>query len=159
MPSTRIESRKLGYLFACGIATLTALATISACKDDNAADHEHGDEHGDEHNPNAMVGPLTGATCPDGSTLSYDNFGKQFMQNYCLTCHSMSVTGTARNGAPPDHNFDELASIALLKNHIDELAGSGPSATNEMMPPAIATKKPTTDERKQLSEWLACGPK
>jgi len=154
MPSTPIASRPFGYLFACGIAMLTGLSGLSACNDDDAADHGHGP---DDHN--AEVGPMTGATCPDGSTLTYDSFGKKFMQDYCLGCHSSSVKGAARNGAPDDHNFDSLAEISLLKNHIDELAGSGPEATNDIMPPAQVTKKPTLEERKKLSEWLACGPK
>lgn len=158
MPSTRIVNRRLGYLFACGLATLTGLTTLSACKDDDAADHDHGDD--DHDHDGAMVGPTTGATCPDGSTLTYDNFGKQFMQDYCLTCHSTSVTGDARMGAPDDHNFDSLASVALMKAHIDELAGSGPDATNTMMPPPkLATKKPSMEDRQKLSEWLVCGPK
>ena len=160
MPSTRRVNRQLGYLFACGLATLTGLTAISACNDDDDADAEHGNHggHDDDHS-SAVLGPNTGATCPSGSTLSYENFGKQFMQDYCLSCHSMSVTGDARNGAPADHNFDSLASIALLKGHIDQLAGSGPDATNEMMPPAGAPKKPSMEEREKLSEWLACGPK
>jgi hypothetical protein len=122
--------------------------------DDEAAGsgavHEHSDEHGDE-----MVGPLTGAKCPSDSALTYDNFGKDFLGAYCLRCHSQSVSGDARMMAPSDHNFDTLLDIELLASHIDQLAGAGPDATNVKMPPSGA--KPTDEERKKLSEWLACG--
>jgi uncharacterized membrane protein len=142
-----------GFHRNLGSACLLAGLVLGACADDKDADS---DEHGG-HDHDADVGPATGATCPDGSTLTYDNFGKEFMTKYCTTCHGEQVTGANRMMAPADHNFDTLAEIDLLKKHIDEMAGSGPSATNRTMPKA--DPKPTDDERKKLSEWLACGPK
>jgi hypothetical protein len=153
------------WLFMFSVAT--------ACDDDEAADRdghedaEHsesthdthaagsgaGDEHSDDHEAK-IVGPLTGATCPNGSTLTYENFAKQFFSSYCLSCHSERVVGAARMNAPGDHNFDTLAEIELLAGHIDQLAGSGPAATNVKMPPRGAT--PTDEERKMLSAWIAC---
>jgi uncharacterized membrane protein len=104
-----------------------------------------------------MAGPDTGAKCPNNSTLTYDNFGKKFMQDYCLRCHSQSLNGAARMGAPSDHNFDSLANIQAMAMHIDAKAGSGPNATNTAMPPS--NPKPTAAERTRLSEWIACGLK
>jgi cytochrome c1 len=173
-------------MFAGSIMSAYLLTSLVAagCDDDNAADNgsEHGDhdhdganaagasdhDHGDHdhgagtagehsHDPSVMVGPLTGATCPDNSTLTYTNFGKQFFENYCLRCHSEKVTGDARMMAPADHNFDQLSDIDLLSMHIDEMAGSGPKATNTTMPPS--DPKPTMEERQKLSEWIACGVK
>lgn len=123
---------------------LVALLSIGAagfiaCGGDH--DHEEGKE--------------TGATCPTTQTLTYENFGKAFMMTYCLRCHSESVTGAARMNAPADHNFDTVADIKTLAEHIDEHAGSGPKATNTEMPPSGT--KPSIDDRKKLSEWLACG--
>jgi uncharacterized membrane protein len=106
--------------------------------------------HGHEHE-----GEPTGATCPQGSTLTYASFGQTFMQTYCLRCHSASVTGAARMNAPADHNFDNQGQIQGLADHIDEHAGSGPDATNTAMPPG--DPRPSMAERSQLSEWLACG--
>jgi hypothetical protein len=143
----------------------------AGCDDDSAADgghshdgdnaHDEGHSHGDAagsgdegHDHDEVIGPLTGATCPDGgTTLTYENFGKEFMQDYCLSCHS--VDSKDRNDAPSDHNFDELIDIEGLARHIDQYAGSGPDNTNTRMPPT--DPKPTTAERKQLSEWLVCG--
>ena len=101
------------------------------------------------------VGPASGAVCPPTQTLTYENFGRDFMQKNCLRCHSSSVTGAARAGAPSDHNFDTLDEIQGLREHIDQRAGAGPAATNVNMPPGPPA--PTEDERKKLGEWLACG--
>jgi hypothetical protein len=110
-----------------------------------------GEDHGGELEP----GPPTGAQCPDGSALTYEDFGRPFMESYCLRCHSVDVTGAAREGAPADHNFDTLIEVQGLAEHIDGMAGAGPDSTNEIMP--IGDPTPTLEERRQLAEWLACG--
>lgn len=121
------------------------IPVVGACgEDDHAhacADHSHEE------------GTPTGATC-SGSTLTYENFGRQFMEDYCTGCHSSAVTGDDRNCAPEDHNFDTLDEIMLVREHIDELAGAGPNAVNDAMPPSAI--KPTEAERRDLSTWLAC---
>ena len=83
------------------------------------------------------------------------NFGQGFFGTYCQRCHASTVTGAARNGAPADHNFDQVEDIRLLADHIDELAAAGTTAVNTAMPPDGA--KPSDAERRQLGEWLACG--
>jgi cytochrome c1 len=119
---------------------------VGSCSDEEHADEEHADEE---------LGTPTQAVCPTTQTLTYTNFGQAFMASYCLRCHSESVMGDARNGAPTDHNFDQLDVIRSLAGHIDEYAGSGPAATNTVMP--INEPRPSIGERQQLSEWLACG--
>lgn len=103
----------------------------------------------------AETGEPTGAICPTDSQLSYENFGRTFMDSYCLRCHSSTVTGADREGAPDDHNFDTRAEIQTFAEHIDEMAGSGPDATNTIMPPD--GDAPSQAEREMLSQWLACG--
>lgn len=103
----------------------------------------------------AKGGP-SGATCPTDSTLTYETFGKGFMEDYCTRCHSSVLSGDARNGAPSDHNFDSLVEIqATPAEHIDEQAAAGPDRVNTTMPPS--SPRPTEEERRQLGEWLACG--
>jgi uncharacterized membrane protein len=101
--------------------------------------------------------PLSsGATCPSGSTLTYENFGKKFMTDYCVRCHSSTLVGaTARPDAPAGINFDTLGGVVNNRVTIDAQAASGPSATHTAMPPDGAM--PTADERTKLGEWLACG--
>jgi DNA-binding XRE family transcriptional regulator len=101
------------------------------------------------------LGPPTEATCPPTSGLTYANFGQAFMENYCTDCHSSTLSGDARNGAPAFHDFDTVEGIRSVGDHVDQMAGSGPAATNTGMP--IDDPKPSMVERQQLSEWIACG--
>lgn len=106
---------------------------------------------------------------PDPETVTYENFGMQFMETYCLQCHSETLPRSQRNGAPLFHDFDDLIGILQVGNHIDEQAGSGPAASNHFMPPercpaepggplAIDCPQPTEAERQKLAEWMACEP-
>lgn len=99
-------------------------------------------------------GPPTGAVCPTDSALTYHNFAKPFMEKYCNECHSRSLRGEDRQGAPSFHDFDTLNGIRVVWDHVDMTSASGPNATNDSMPPESPT--PTLEERKQLGEWLAC---
>jgi cytochrome c5 len=147
----------------CVVSLVLALAGAGCDDDESGAPSEHGAHDDDDastahehsHDGTTSIGPDSGATCPDDSTLTYDNFGKAFMTNYCSRCHSSKVTGAARNMAPADHNFDTLAEIDLLAKHIDEYAASGPDHTNTKMPPSGT--KPSLEERQKLGEWLVCG--
>ena len=96
----------------------------------------------------------TGATCPPGSTLTYQNFAQPFMAAYCTRCHSSELHGEDRHGAPAFHDFDTEAGILNVGGHVDEWAAAGPNAINTLMPDNGV--KPTEAERYQLGEWLAC---
>ncbi len=109
---------------------------------------------GCEEHGHGAVGKPTGTVCRSTSTLTYANFGMAFVTKYCQPCHASTVTGAARNGAPPDHTFDLIDDIRFLAEHMDELAGAGPTAVNTAMPPR--DPRPTMAERQQLSEWLTC---
>jgi hypothetical protein len=96
----------------------------------------------------------TNTTCPPDNTLTYANFGKPFMETYCVRCHSSELHGSARQGAPLYHDFDSLFGILVVANHVDWYTAAGPDAVNEIMPPN--GEPPSIDERYQLGEWLAC---
>jgi uncharacterized membrane protein len=102
-----------------------------------------------------LFGPPTESECTTGSTLTYENFGRGFMERYCTRCHASALRGEARHGAPSFHDFDTLFGIKAVFDHVDETTASGPAATNTSMPPD--TPSPTLAERRQLGEWLACG--
>jgi len=151
MPTfTNLKNTYREFRAVCVLGLLGAFAlgsfTLGACDDGhNHDDHEH------DH-----AGTPTEAVCPETQTLTYDNFGRAFMQSYCVRCHSSTLVGDeARMDAPAGHDFDTLAGIQEMTDHIDEQAGSGPAATNTVMP--YSDPSPTLEERKKLSEWLACG--
>ena len=149
-------NRTVAICFAAGLWVLPVALGIGCGGDDDDGHggHSHEGDSGHGHEP---AGPDSGAKCPTGSTLTYGNFGKEFMSKYCLKCHSSKVKDTARLGAPADHNFDTIEEIELYAEHIDQKAAAGPDSVNTSMPPA--NPKPTEDERKKLGEWIACGVK
>jgi cytochrome c5 len=102
-----------------------------------------------------LFGPPTQSQCAAGSALTYESFGRGFMERYCTRCHASTLRGEDRQGAPSFHDFDTLFGIKAVFDHVDETTASGPAATNTSMPPD--TPSPTLAERQQLGEWLACG--
>lgn len=111
----------------------------------------------------------TGTVCPDPDpgTLTYDNFGKPFMEKYCVWCHNSALTRSKRNGAPLYHDFDSLMGVLQTPDHIDQQTGIGPEASNDFMPPdrcpaepggalTVSCAQPTDAERRQLADWIAC---
>jgi len=53
-------------------------------------------------------GPSSGSTCPSDSTLTYENFGMQFFENYCTRCHSTMPENGTRSGAPRGLDWDQI---------------------------------------------------
>lgn len=103
------------------------------------------------------AGPREGptkSTCPETSTLTYDNFGKAFFESYCTGCHSSALAEGDRHDAPLGFDFDTYAGIMQFAVDIDSIAAAGPNASNAKMP--IDDPKPSLDERTKLGEWLAC---
>jgi hypothetical protein len=96
----------------------------------------------------------TGSTCPPDNTLTYDNFGADFMEAYCTRCHDSHLMGPDRHGAPLYHDFDTLEGVLEVHDHVDEQAAIGPNAANRFMP--YDGDKPSDDERRQLGQWIAC---
>src|SRR3989442_16033355 len=60
----------------------------------------------ERHDGECLCG--SGSTCPTGSTLTYANFGNDWMRTYCLDCHSAARQGADRRGAPPGSDYDTL---------------------------------------------------
>lgn len=114
------------------------LAVLAACGSDNP-----------------LFGPPTESVCPSTQTLTYENFGKTFMETYCTKCHNSELRGEDRMGAPSFHDFDTLFGIKAVSEHIDETAAAGPAAVNDGMP--NEGPYPTLLERQRLGEWIACG--
>ena len=108
--------------------------------------HDHGGCGGNDGQP-------TEAECDP--RLGWDNFGEQFMTQYCTKCHSTEVHGGDRRGAPGDHNYDTVEGVQKDLDHLDAAAASGPAANNTYMPPYDPS--PSREERELFGKWLACG--
>jgi cytochrome c5 len=123
-------------LAVCAALVLLALGAATVGCDE----HEH-------------EGAPSGAVCEPGAP-TYDSFGRAFMESYCTRCHSSTLSGAARQGAPADHDFDTYLGVIAVADHVDEHAAAGPTIVNEEMPPSAP--KPTLEERRKLGAWLAC---
>jgi uncharacterized membrane protein len=96
-----------------------------------------------------------GLTCPDDSTVSYEQDIAPFMDKYCNSCHGSDVPAAERQGAPSDANFDTKGGILMHAYHVSIKAAAGPKGVNTEMPQGSGPK-PSVEERKMLGEWLAC---
>lgn len=91
--------------------------------------------------------PIDELTCPpEGTPLTYDNFGADFLATHCNSCHS-----TGKSGAPRAYRFDTLDEVLVHKDRIF-IRAAGPNVT---MPPG--PDDPQQTDRDDLAEWLACG--
>ncbi len=100
--------------------------------------------------PNSPFPVPSTIDCPNGTNLSYGNFGKQYMHRYCTGCHSSSLSGAGRNGAPAEINLDFAAdAITFRTDMLLHAANDGAK-----MPPGVAVPR---EERALFREWLKCG--
>ena len=86
------------------------------------------------------------------STVTYTNFGESFFSNHCLECHDSAKSGSDRNDAPDDVNFNSLEMVEMHSSRVRARAGTGSS-----MPPSSAGSTPSQSERDMLAEWIECG--
>lgn len=126
------------------VGGLFVLALASGC----------GDE-GDGDDGTSSSGSTSSDACGGEPGPTWESFGQEFFTNYCTRCHSESLQGTARDGAPYDRNFDTLELVRKNSRAIERAAAATPEQTNTLMPPG--DPKPTDAERMTLGTWLACG--
>lgn len=86
---------------------------------------------------------------PEGTTLTYETFGSEFLASNCQTCHGQA-TGR-RDGAPSGYDFGTVEDVRRHRSRIFARA----AADNVTMPPG--PDDPPAAERTKLAEWLACG--
>ncbi len=94
--------------------------------------------------------PLTAPqTTPDGGAGgdTWANFAQGFFASYCTRCHSSTLTGIARNGAPDGFDWDVQATVLMYLPMIRDAVG----VSNFMPPDAPA---PTCAERQRLVRWI-----
>jgi hypothetical protein len=88
-------------------------------------------------------------TTPDGGAGgdTWAGFAQPFFASYCTRCHSSTLTGAARNGAPDGYNWDDEAAVRAHLDMIRTAVGVG-----NFMPPSPPT--PMCDERRRIVRWI-----
>ena len=73
-----------------------------------------------------------GVECNTPASVTYEGHIQSFLTSFCTRCHSSSLSGTARNGAPDNRDYDTFAGIkevAELANVRIQRGGMPPSGT------------------------------
>ncbi len=83
-----------------------------------------------------------------GGIVTYSSDIQPLLETHCLSCHSASVSGADRNGAPLDVNFDTYDETYALADKSNQRIQSG------TMPPS----GPLSDQEKEMfQEWIEDG--
>ena len=94
----------------------------------------------------------TPLTTPDGGAGgdTWASYAQGFFATYCTRCHSSTLTGAARNGAPDGDDWDVEATVRTLAAQIRDVVG-----VENFMPPSDPT--PSCDERRRIVRWIDAG--
>jgi uncharacterized membrane protein len=99
--------------------------------------------------PDASAPPVASCSAPERVPTFADL--ERGILLICRECHSASVTGDARHGAPEGLNFDTYEQFANAGETASYLVRYG------IMPKPDAGKVPTEEQRQELYDWAACG--
>ncbi|MET0340447.1 MAG: cytochrome c [Polyangiales bacterium] len=108
------------------------------------------DEDGDDGDDDDVVADAGAADAGKGdagggadacATLTYQTFGRQFLTNYCVSCH----------GSSGGLSLTSLANVTRAKANVKSMV------TSKSMP--LGGKLPSDDERTRFAQWIDCGPK
>ncbi|MBM4343080.1 MAG: cytochrome c [Deltaproteobacteria bacterium] len=83
---------------------------------------------------------------PQGTALTWDNFGSGFMAQWCVRCH----------GGPNGYSSRALNNREAVQANLQRVFVNA-AAGNTTMPPG--PDDPPRAERDKLAQWLACGAK
>ncbi|TVQ92514.1 MAG: hypothetical protein EA397_06810 [Deltaproteobacteria bacterium] len=117
------------------LAALCALILLAACEPDEVE---------------------VDARCNPSEPLTWDNWGKGFVDTHCVGCHSSIIPPAQRRDAPVGIDFDTYRGVLLWAERIEERTLTGARQgidSAELMPPGGG---PTEEELDMLEEWLHC---
>lgn len=134
------------------ILAMGALPAVVGCGQGTAStnDADFGVTGGDMTTLVNGCPPLTAPlTTPDGGAGgdTWASYAQTFFAMYCTRCHSSTLSGSARNGAPDGYNWDDETSVLAHLDKIRNAVGVG-----NFMPPS--DPKPSCDERRRIVRWI-----
>ena len=83
---------------------------------------------------------------PSGTTLTWDNFGNDFMAQWCVACH----------GGPNGYSSRALNTLESVQANRERVFANA-AGRNVAMPPG--PQDPSQADRDKLALWLTCGAK
>lgn len=97
--------------------------------------------------------PETDPLCANEVQLTYDSWGRGFLDTHCNGCHSSITAPAQRRGAPPGVDFDTYGGVLQWAERIEDRVLVAPDEERIEMPPGGG---PTPEELSMLHEWLQC---
>lgn len=97
--------------------------------------------------------------CPDGNTLTWENFGQPFLMSQCVGCHSSHLGDGQRAGAPVGVDFDTYELTRQWGSRIYVRAGTNVGGMPPAGGPCDSREDANCDaayDRLNLTNWLAC---
>lgn len=88
--------------------------------------------------------------CPPESMVTWNSFAEGWIDTWCTGCHSATLAGEDRQGAPDTVNFDTYGDVVQYGERIRVLA----TMADPYMPPSGGTSEAN---RALMAEWIACG--
>lgn len=119
----------------CGIAATIAIVALGCT---------YGND--DDFDCEMLQDPVAAPGDPIGGD-TYESFASGLFDTYCTRCHSTELSGSARNDAPGNLNWDDEGSVRSNLRDIRRAAGE-----IAFMPPNGS--KPTCEERFRLARWI-----
>ena len=93
-----------------------------------------------------------GDFCSDAPTFTND-IRPTIIEEKCIQCHTASLEGSARNGAPAGLDFDTFDSTEPHLSSFADAISSGREPPMGLEPPLVTTAA----ERDLVSKWRMCG--
>ena len=81
---------------------------------------------------------------PEGTTLTYENFGRDFFSSHCVHCH----------GGPNGYSSRAFTTVESIRAQADRIYVNS-ARSNDAMPPGPSDI--STEDRDRLGLWLTCG--
>jgi uncharacterized membrane protein len=101
------------------------------------------------------AGPQADPRCDVAEPLTYEGWGRGFVDKHCVGCHSGLIPPAQRRGAPSGVDLDTYRGVLQWAERIEArslVAASGDG--DDAMPPGGGL---TDEELLMLEEWLRCG--
>jgi uncharacterized membrane protein len=131
----------------CARRVVFLVALLSGCSDDASSPVDAGRDGPPLINgcPSLSTPQANPGDPIDGDTFA--SFAAPLLTTYCTRCHSTTLTGAARNGAPIGFDWNDEASVRL---HLAEMRNA--IGVVNFMPPSAPL--PSCDERQRLVRWI-----
>jgi uncharacterized membrane protein len=130
------------------LRTATSIVLLAfGCTDSTGGDS-------DPSGNSTLVDDTSALACSQAQSITWDTYAHGFFLSWCTSCHSSTLPGPKRQGAPVGMDFDTYAGVV---EYADKIEYRAVTAEEKYLMPPIGGPDPK--ERELLGLWIACGLK